>query len=336
MQLVIIAGGFGTRLRPLTLRRPKALVPLLNRPQILHLFDRVPRSVDQVFVAVNYMFEEVRDFFREIHLRPQVTVVHEPEPLGTAGAIKNLKDQIEGTFVAVNGDVIDSLDLDALVAFHRSRGRAGTLAVVPVEDPSGFGVVALDGEIVTRFVEKPPRDAAPSNLINAGRYVFEPKVLDLIPDGKQVSLEREVFPLLTREGLCAYRYDGLWSDAGTLASYLHAQALLLDAGGAGIANDADVRKAQLHPPVLIGTATSVEGTIGPHSVVGAGCRIGRATIENATLFDRVSVDDKAHVLGSVIGARAAIGEGARVRESIVGDGVQIPPHADLVGARVAP
>ncbi|HKZ89105.1 MAG TPA: NDP-sugar synthase [Thermoplasmata archaeon] len=335
MQLLVVAGGLGTRLRPVTLTRPKALVPLLNRPQILHLIDRLPDRIDQVLVAVNYMFDEVRDFFGSRDVGRDVVVVHETTPLGTGGAIKNVEDRLEGTFVAVNGDVIDRLDLEALVAFHEAHGTVGTLAVVPVDDPSSFGVVAVKGDLATKFVEKPPRADAPSNLINAGRYVFEPDVLDAIPKGREVSLEREVFPKLIDAGLAVYRYDGPWSDAGTLPSYLRAQAMLLVEGGAHVDPDADVARATIAPPVLVAGGSSVEGRLGPRVAVGRGCRIGRATIVDAALFDGVSVDDKAHVSGSLVGARAAVGEGAVVRDSILADGAQVPPHANLIEARVA-
>src|SRR3972149_4364077 len=146
MQLLVVPGGLGTRLRPVTLTRPKALVPLLNRPQILHLIDRLPDRIDQVLVAVNYMFDEVRDFFGSRDVGRAVVVVHETTPLGTGGAV-------------------------------------GALAVVPCDDPSSFGVVAVKGDLATKFVEKPPRADAPSNLINAGRSVFEPDVLHANPTG---------------------------------------------------------------------------------------------------------------------------------------------------------
>ncbi|OGS46614.1 MAG: hypothetical protein A3K66_04755 [Euryarchaeota archaeon RBG_16_67_27] len=335
MQLVIVAGGFGTRLRPLTLQRPKALVPLLNRPQVLYLFDRLPDSVDHVIVAVNYGYAQLRDFFRSADVGRNVTVVEEETPLGTAGALKNVEGHIGGTFAAMNGDVIDSLDLEAFHRFHRRHGTIASLAVWRVDDPTGFGVVALEGARVTSFVEKPKREDAPSNLVNAGRYIFEPEVLDFIPAGREVSLEKEVFPKLVIEGLHAFRYSGFWSDAGTLSTFLHAQAVLLEAGRAHVADDADVARATVHAPVLVAGGCFVEGRLGPHAVLGPGCRIGRASVRDAALLDHVSVDDKAEISRSIIGAGASIGEGAVLEDTIVGDGVHVAPHARLVGARVS-
>ncbi len=334
MQLVIIAGGFGTRLRPLTLHRPKALVPLLNRPQVLHVLDRLPPSIDEVILAVNYLDEQVRAYFESRKGKPDVVVVNEPEPLGTGGAIKNVEDRVSGSFAVCNGDVVDSLDLAELVAFHRASGGIGSVAVWPVEDPTAFGVVALDRTRITRFVEKPSEGEAPSNLVNAGHYVFEPEIFDFIERGGPVSLEREVFPKLLDRGLFAYRWTGYWSDAGTLPAYLHAQRLLLDAGHAAVSKEAETSRGEVRGPVLIGPGCFVEGRIGPSVVLGRGCKIGRAEIEDAALFDGASVDDKVRILSSIVGEGAAIGEGSHIRNTIIGDGVQVAPYSTLVGARV--
>ncbi len=333
MELVVIAGGFGTRLRPLTLRRPKALVPLLNRPQILHVLDRLPPDCDRVVVAVNYLYEQVRDYFEALDTDVEVIVVNEPDPLGTGGAIKNVEEHVSGTFAVANGDVVDSLDFGAFLNAHRRNRGVGTIAVTPVDDPTAYGVVALDGDRITRFVEKPQETEAPSNLINAGRYLFEPEVFDAIEAGRAVSLEREVFPQLIRRGLYAFRETGLWSDAGTLPAYLEAQRLLLEQGGGGVGKGAETLWDVL-PPVLVGDGCFVEARLGPNVVLGRGCKVGRSVVRNATLFDSVSVDDKVEIDSSLIGEGAGIGEGAVIRNSIVGDGVQIPPHARHVGAKV--
>src|SRR5687767_4774150 len=139
MQLVIIAGGLGKRLRPITLTRPKALVPLVDRPQIVHIIERLPPSCEEVLIAVNYMFDAVRDFFREHEFGREIRVIHEPAPLGTGGAIKNVERYIDGTFAAYNGDVVDTIDLDRIVRAHHKAGGIGTIALWPVEDPSAFG-----------------------------------------------------------------------------------------------------------------------------------------------------------------------------------------------------
>jgi len=335
MQLVIIAGGLGKRLRPITLNRPKALVPLVGRPQIVHTFDSLPASCDEVIVAVNHMFEQVRDFFQTNKFGVEVRVVEEPTPLGTGGAIRNVRDYVDGTFAVYNGDVVDTIDFDRLLGAHTAGHGIGTIALWPVDDPAAFGVVAVEKGRITQFIEKPAPGEAPSNLVNAGRYVFEPEVFDFIEPGRAVSLEREVFPRLIPHGLVPFRYEGYWSDGGTLSTYLNAQRLLLDAGRAKISPDADVTAGAIRPPVHIGAGSFVEGRVGPHVVLGKACRIGRATLTNAALLEGVSVDDKAELTGSIIGAGAAIGEGARIRDSILGDKLQVPPHATIVDGRVA-
>src|SRR5437870_704257 len=262
MQLVILAGGLGTRLRPLTLHRPKALVPLVDRPQIAHVLDALPPSCEEVIIAVNYMFEQVRDFFRERQFGVAVRVVEEPEPMGTGGAIKNLQRWLHGPFAVYNGDVVDTIEFDRLVAAHEKAQGVATIALWPVDDPSAYGVVAVEKGRITRFVEKPAKGEAPSNPVNAGRYVFEPQVLDLIDAGHTVSLEREVFPRLIEQGLFPYRYEGFWSDAGTLPNYLNAQRLLLEAGQAKISPDADVTAGSLGPPVYVAAGAYVDGRVG--------------------------------------------------------------------------
>ena len=335
MQLVIVAGGFGKRLRPLTLTRPKALIPLVDRPLVLHILDSLPPSCDEAIIAVNYLFEQVRDFFREHESRIAVRVVDEPTPLGTGGALKNVERYLRGPFAVYNGDIVDTIDFDALVKAHRKAGGIGTIAVGLADDPSDFGSVEIVKGRIARFVEKPARGETASHLVNAGRYVFEPGVFDFIERGRPVSMEREVFPRLIEQGLTPYRFEGWWSDAGTLANYLNAQHLLLAAGRGKIAPEADVTAGSLRPPVYVGAGSFVEGRLGPDVVLGKSCKVGRASVVNATLLEGVSVDDKVEIASSIIGAGAAIGEGAHVRDSILEDGVQVPPHAEVLDDRVA-
>ena len=335
MQLVVIAGGLGKRLRPLTLTRPKALIPLVDRPLVVHLLDSLPPSCDEAIIAVNYLFEQVRDYFRAHEFRTAVRVVDEPVPLGTGGALKNVERYIHGPFAVYNGDVVDTVDFDGLARTHRKGRGIGTIAVWPVDDPSAFGVVEIENGRITRFVEKPAKGEIASHLVNAGRSVFEPTVFDFIERGRPVSMEREVFPRLIEHGLTAYRFEGWWSDAGTLSNYLTAQHHLLAAGRAKIAPEADVTAGSLRPPVYVAAGSFVEGRLGPDVVLGKACKVGRASVVNATLLEGVSVDDKAEIASSIIGAGAAIGEGAHVRDSILEDGVQIPPHAEIIDDRVA-
>lgn len=335
MQAVIVAGGLGTRLRPLTFNRPKPLVPLLNRPQVLHVLERLPKAVDEVFLAVSYMADRVRDFVREADLGRRVEVVEEATPLGTGGAVRNLADRIDGTFAVYNGDVIDSLEFPKLLAFHRKRGALATIALYEVEDPSPFGVVELDGGRITRFVEKPAPEAAPSRLVNAGRYIFEPEVLDGIEAGKVVSMETEVFPRLAEKGLYGFPFDGYWSDAGTLHGFRVATALLLADDGAGVDPAASVSRARLDGAVLIAEGCSVAGRVGPDVVLGRGCRVDAATVSESTLLAGAVVEAGAVVKGSIIGEDSTVGPGAVVEDSIVGDGVRVRKGRRVIRERMA-
>src|SRR3989442_5885529 len=191
MQLVIIAGGFGKRLRPLTLTRPKALIPLVDRPLVLHILDSLPPSCDEVIIAVNYLFEQVRDFFRKRESRIAIRVVDEPTPLGTGGALKNVERYLRGPFAVYNGDIVDTINFDALVETHRKAGGIGTIAVGLADDPSDFGSVEIARGRITRIVEKPARGEIASHLVNATRYVFEPGEFDFIDPCRPVSIERD-------------------------------------------------------------------------------------------------------------------------------------------------
>ncbi|OGS50790.1 MAG: hypothetical protein A3K65_03395, partial [Euryarchaeota archaeon RBG_16_68_12] len=290
MQAVVVAGGFGTRLRPLTFNRPKPLVPLLNRPQVLHVLDRLPKAVDEVFLAVSYMADRVKDFVRETDLGRHVEVVEEATPMGTGGAVKNVGDRLDGTFAVYNGDVIDSLEFPEFLAFHRKRGALASIALYEVEDPTPFGVVELDRGRIRRFVEKPAPDDAPSRLINAGRYLFEPEVLDEIAAGKAVSMETEVFPRLAETSLYGFPFEGYWSDAGTLHGYAAAASILLANGGAGVDPGANVSRARLDGAVLIPEGCTISGRLGPDVVLGRGCRIDSATVSGSTLLEGAQVE----------------------------------------------
>lgn len=273
MKAVVLVGGEGTRLRPLTYKTPKQLLPVALVPMIervvAHLADH---GIDHVVLSMGYQ----PDTFHAAYPDGQcagvsLTYAVEPEPLGTAGGIGFAArfDGIDDTFLVVNGDVLTDLDIGRLVAFHRDRGGQATISLTPVDDPSAFGVVPTfaDGG-VEAFVEKPPRDEAPTNLINAGTYVLEPSVLTLIPEGRAVSIERETFPsLVSCAALFALASDGYWVDAGTPATYLQAN---LDLRGTPVlvGNDA----------VIDPTATVSDSVIGPDARVGAGARVSASVV----------------------------------------------------------
>lgn len=336
MQAAVLAGGQGTRLRPLTYGRPKALVPLLNRPMILHLLDALPPAVDQVLLAASYRIDDLEAYFDAHPLAVDVRIVAEEKPLGTGGALKNLEAWLEGTFLALNGDVVSSLSLERLLEFHRRTGGAGTLALWEVEDPRAFGIVGLgeDGRI-TRFREKPSLQDAFSHLVNAGMYVLEPALLDLIPGGRPVSLEREVFPRALKRGLHGMPFEGFWADAGTRESFLLATRLLQERDGGSRGEGCQVDGAKVVDPATLGRGCVLRGgTVGPYVALGEGCTLEAAEVRRSVLLEGVGLEDGAVVVDSLLGDDVTVEREALVRECIVGDGVTVEAGARLVRRRV--
>lgn len=289
MDAVVLVGGFGTRLRPLTLTRPKQMLPVVDRPMIEHVVGRLgEQGITRAVLSLGYR----PDAFETAYPQGRCAGVElfyavEPEPLDTAGAIAfaaRMAD-VRDTFVAVNGDVISDFPLVDLVDAHSGSGAAATIALTPVEDPSRYGVVVCDPDgRVQAFVEKPPADEAPSRWINAGMYVLDPSVVDLIPEGRPASIERETFPALVQKGLLyAVAHDGFWIDAGTPAAYLEVQIAL--AGGTHIHPTAEIApSARITNSVIMDHAAVAAGArvtdsvLLPHSTVQANAEIKRAII----------------------------------------------------------
>lgn len=316
MRAVVLVGGFGTRLRPLTSSIPKPMLPVGHLPIIERLVMNLARGgVTEVTLALGFKPEPFIEAFPDgqcagVALHYAV----EPEPLDTAGAIRFAADVagIDDTFVVANGDVLTDLDVGALVGFHRAHGAEATIHLIGVPDPSAFGVVALDADgRVERFVEKPAPGTAPSNLINAGTYVLEPSVLDRIPLGQKVSIERATFPAVVADGrLFGVATDDYWLDTGRPELYLQANLDIVSGGRRHDHCDA------VHPDAMVATDAHVAS-----SVVGRGARVGAGSlIERSVLLPGAVVADRAVVADSVVMGR--VGEGAVLRNSVLGaDGV---------------
>lgn len=321
MKALLIAGGLGTRLRPLTFTRPKHLLPIANRPHIEHVLDLLRRhSITDVVLATSYL----AGAFAGVIARAGATgldmhVAHETAPLGTAGAIKNAEAFVsDETFFAFNGDVLTDVDLTTLLAFHRDRGAAATILLTPVEDPSAYGVVPTDEDgRVTGFIEKPPPGEATTNRINAGVYVIEPSVLGSIPAGEVVSIEREVFPQLARsEGLFALSTDAYWMDIGTPEKYLQAN---MDALKGAFLTEL-VAAPGPDTNVMAGDVRIDEDAQVSSACLGSGCTVeSGATVRDSVLLDRVSVEAGATVRSSVLGEGVVVRSGAVVDGRAVGD-----------------
>jgi mannose-1-phosphate guanylyltransferase len=327
MRAVVLVGGFGTRLRPLTSNTPKQMLPVLHRPMIDHVLGHLARhGVDEVVLSMGYRADAFSNAY------PDGTcagvVLHyavEPEPLDTAGAIRFAARHagIDERFLVMNADVLTDLDIGALVQFHDDHGAEATIALHKVEDPSAFGVVPTDqNDRVTAFVEKPPRDEAPTDLINAGIYVVEPSVLDRIPGDRRVSIERETFPAMAADGtLYAMNGDTYWIDTGTPANYLQAQMDLLS----GVRGQ---RPSAVHPDAHVDPAATVERSIvGPGAVVHAG-----AVLRGSLVMAGATIGADAHLDRSIVANGAWIGTGARLTgTSVIGDGEVVADGEALDG-----
>ncbi len=332
MRAVVLVGGMGTRLRPLTLTRPKQMLPILHRPMIEHVLEHLARyGVDEAVLSMGYRPDAFMETWPDgLCAGVKLHYAVEPEPLDTAGAIRfaALDAGIADRFLVANGDVLTDLDVAALIAFHDSRGAEATIALHQVEDPSAFGVVPTDdaGRVIA-FVEKPHRDEAPTDLINAGTYVIEATALDRIPDGRRTSIERETFPSMVQDGtLFALADAAYWIDAGTPAQYLRAQIDLLD----GLRGD--------HAEGISGAAcVSPEATV-ERAVVGPGAVIGaRAVIRSSIVLPGAFVGEGAVLTNAVIGADARVEAGAVIDGfSVLGDGMRAEAGERLQGVRRPP
>ena len=343
MRAVILVGGEGTRLRPLTYATPKQMLPILGRPMLEWVFANLrTHGVTDVTLSLGYLPDAFVEAYPEGSLAGVgLNYAVEPERLDTAGAIKFAAEYagINETFVVLNGDVLTDLNLTSLMAFHRSHGAAATLALHEVEDPSAFGVVPTDDEgRVLAFIEKPRREDAPTRCINAGTYVFEPSVLDLIASGRKVSVERETFPELVAEGsLYAMPGDCYWIDAGTPEAFLRAHYDLLDGTRNAIPpswathqNDAWLEEGA----VVLGSVTDAS-YVSKDSVVEE-----RALVSKSMLCEGSTIASGARVTNSVVMAGATISAGAVIDRSIIGPGATIGQNArvedlSVVGSDVA-
>ena len=358
MQALILVGGHGTRLRPVTLTLPKPVIPLVDRPFLRYMIDWLARhGVDDIVMACGFLPDQLREAFGdEIPGGPTLHYVEEPEPRGTAGAIKFAEELLEDRFFALNGDSLTDLDLGALLDRHISSGARATLGVHPVEDISGLGLVRSDPDTgaILEFLEKPDPATVDTNEISAGMYVLEKEVLDLVPPGQDVSIEREVWPRLVGDGLYSQRLEGYWMDIGTPDRYLAACWDILDrrvesepgskvdGEGRYVAADAEVDPGASVAGccfVEAGTTIGTAAEVGPRAVLGAGVSIGEgARVESSALHPGCRIGTNARVSGSILAAGATVEAGAIVPEgSVIGAGATVTAAAGLEpDARVEP
>jgi mannose-1-phosphate guanylyltransferase len=337
VQALVLAGGEGTRLRPLTLTLPKPVIPLAGRPFLSFMLDWLHRhGVDDVLLSCGYRSHDVERVLGSEHRGMRLRYVVEDEPLGTAGPLRLAADEgvLEERVLVLNGDTLTDIDLTGEIAQHEATGAVATLALVPVDDTSSYGVVpTLDDGQVEAFLEKQP-GPAPTNRINAGAYVLERSVVERVPAGRAVSIEREVFPELVGNGLYGYLSDGYWIDIGTPERYLEATYDLLAGRVESELPPRDETASLIYEPCITSGAR-----IGPLSVLGRHCSVGdHSVIERSVLHDSVRVGHGCEVVESVLAAGVRVDDGARIGpDAIVGDGAVVTGDAVVgPGARVAP
>lgn len=325
MQAIVLVGGEGTRLRPLTETVPKPALTLVDRPFLAYMIEWLAaHGVSEVVLACGFLPDVLREALAGEEERAEVSIryVVEPEPLGTAGAIRfaadRLGDELDDRFLALNGDVLTDLDLTALMRAHGERGARGTIGLHPVEDSSAFGLVRRgEGGAVTEFLEK-TGEAVPGE-VNAGMYVLERSVLDLIAPGEKVSIEREVFPRLAGEGLQALPLAGYWVDIGTPERYLEASWDILERRVA-------TRVEPTGPGLMVAGDAEIaaDARVGPRAVIGPGCRVGAgAEVRDSVLLAGSAVGAAATVVGSVLAPGAEVGAGAALDRAVAAPGERV-------------
>jgi mannose-1-phosphate guanylyltransferase / phosphomannomutase len=352
MKAAIMAGGKGTRLRPLTSNQPKPMIPIANVPCMEHVVNLLKRhGFEYMLATLQYMPEVVRDYFcdgSDWGIRMEYSI--EEEPLGTAGSVKFAEDRLTERFIIVSGDVLTDADLGKAVSFHEEHGAEITLILKEVEDPSEFGIVVVDDEDgrVKRFLEKPNEGEVFSYTANTGIYVLEPDVLKHIPEGQEYDFSEDLFPMFLEEGHPMYGYvmDGYWQDIGNIGQYLAAQRAVLDdkvdgvrppgeqlREGLYVGSRVEAKEEALEGPVVLGDSVRIapDARVGPHSVIAANVSIGSgASVVRSTVAEGSSIWEGAELDGSLVGRSCRVGPGSRLLEgSALGDEVNVGEDATI-------
>lgn len=317
MEAIILAGGFGTRLRPLTYTRAKSLLPILNKPMITHIIDMLPKEVNRVILAVNYKKEQIEKYFNENDFKKEIIINNEQTPLGTGGATKFAEKYITGRFLVLNSDIICSLNIKDMINFHKKNKAVSTISLWPVENVSEFGVVDIkkDGEIIN-FVEKPKPEDAPSKLINAGAYCLEPEVLDYIQTEHLVSMEKEIFPRIIKDTgrFFGYEIKGYWMDIGRIRSYIDIHKFLM-------------KKEKIDN--YQGKNCKINGIL-KDSCLGNNVIIGKnSKIDSTIIYDDVFIGENVILTNSIIGEKCKIGNSSNIINSVLGDNETIKEQTIL-------
>lgn len=356
VKAVILVGGLGTRLRPLTCNTPKSLVPVLNIPFLEYVLLRLKEhGVSEIVLALSHLSQPIEQYFGDgARLGIKIHYVLEKEALGTAGAVKNAADIVSDSFFVLNGDIFSDLDFSAMLVFHHKNKARVTIALTPVEDPTHYGLIETDADgRVTRFLEKPRPEEVTTNMINAGTYVLEPGVLDMIPKSKEYSFERQLFPSMLAEGDKVYAFpsSGYWIDIGNPQKYSQLNFDLLSGKGGqyGFSCGDEIiigRGSQIHPtarlkgPLLVGDNCIIgkEVIITGPAVIGQECRVeDAATVSASVIWQKVTIGNSCRFISSIAAGGCRLGAGSDITGAVLGDSVSVSPGYKLgPGSRLEP
>ena len=343
---MILAGGFATRLRPLSCTRPKTLFPIVNKPLLQWIFERlVKNNIKEAILAVNglteFYIKKQRIPKNGLHIKYSIDPTK--TPLGTAGPVKKAEKFLGNSepFLVLNGDIFENVNYREIIEKHKENQATATIALCKVEDPTRYGVAEMaEDNRITRFVEKPAKGTAPTNLINAGIYVLSPEIFQYIPKGKKVSMEREIFPKLAEQGkLYGHSIHGLWIDIGKPEEYLQTNKIILDT--LTKTQKPKNTKYETQTPVALDKSVTIgeKSIIGPYAILGKNVTIGKNVhITNSVVFPDAKIGDCASINGAVIGENAEIGKKVKITQGcIVADQAKIRDNLSLVvGTEVCP
>ena len=351
MKALLLVGGKGTRLRPLTIHSPKSIVPIFNRPFLhyqLDLIKQVP-DIDEVILSLNYQPRRIEEIFGDGHdVGIKIRYVVEPMPLGTAGAIRYAGELLTDSVVVLNGDVLTQVDLAAVIARHRERQAKATIMLTPVDNPASYGLVETDADSnIRRFLEKPKPEEITCDTINAGIYVLEPSTFDRIPKDTAWSIERSFFPSLVERGetFVAFVYRGYWIDIGTPEKYMQVHRDVMDGryaappfGGCGngfawVSPGARIEDgARLEGPLFVdeGAVIKAGAQIGPYSVIGRQCQVEEdAVVSRSIVWANTRIAREATVRDTILGRGCWVGRNANLDRVVLGDKSEIAEFSRL-------
>lgn len=329
LKALILAGGYATRLRPLSYALPKLLFPVCGAPILEQTIEHLSSfGVDEVILAVNYLADQLKHHFGEEYHGAAVRYSLEDKPLGTGGPIAFARQYLDKgeTFLVMNGDILSEIDINAMRRIHETSHALATIALYEVNDPTRFGVARLDEHHrIEEFVEKPRLADAPSRLVNAGMYLMEPEVIDRIATGRKVIIEREVFPALASEGkLYGYVHSGIWFDIGNISDFMNANFTLLDSRSRGRVIEGDgvrvAESAKLHGPSYVGDSATIDDGVrlGPQTIIGRRVQIHKnARLARTIIFDDASIGSDSSMENTVIGNSVTVGKDVVIEEGSV-------------------